>query len=264
LLPFIQLSNVEAINRGNRSLINSAKFPEMRFRRFKVIVLIFMVPLALYSQKEKSKNRAWYDEKILHFGFCVGFNTMDFKITPSQSGFAADSLFPEITSLNPGINIQIVTDYHPAKFLDIRFLPGVSFGQRNVIFYKNGSVYDDQQRVESSFLEFPLIVKLKGTRLNNVRPYFVTGLNYRYDLAGKREYDDDRPVYLRLKRSDLYFEAGAGLDFYLSFFKLSIEAKMSNGLRDILVHEPAPGYPQYVNAIDKIKSQMWVLSFHFE
>ncbi len=246
------------------SLIVSGKNEAMTVRRLKVLLVIFLIPAALYSQREKVKNRSWYDEKLFHFGFSVGLNTMDFKITPSQTAFAADSLFPEITSLNPGINIQIVTDFHPVSYLDIRFLPGVSFGQRNVVYYKNSSVVNDEQRLESSFLVFPLIVKYKGTRLNNVRPYFVTGLNYRYDLAGKKEYDDDRPVYIRFKRSDLHYEVGAGMDFYLTFFKLSVEAKMSNGLRDIMIHEPAPGYPQYANAIDRMKSQIWVLSFHFE
>jgi hypothetical protein len=84
------------------------------------------------------------------------------------------------------------------------------------------------------------------------------------DLAGRKEYDEEEPIYLRLQRSDLYWEAGAGMDFYLPYFKLSIELKMSNGFRDVLVHEPAAGYPQYVSAIEKMKSQIWVLSFHFE
>ena len=236
----------------------------MRGVRPILTMIMVLIPLLGYSQRQKVKNESWYDERVLHFGFCVGFNTMDFKIVPSQNAFMTDSLFPEITSLNPGINIQIVTDYHPSPSIDIRFLPGVSFGQRNVVFYKNGEVYNDEQKIESSFLEFPLLLKYKGVRLNNVRPYLITGLNFRYDLAGKKEYDEDRPVYLRLRRSDLYYEAGAGMDFYLAFFKLTVEAKMSNGLRDILVHDPAPGYPQYVNSIEKMKSQMWVLSFYFE
>jgi hypothetical protein len=57
---------------------------------------------------------------------------------------------------------------------------------------------------------------------------------------------------------------GAGMDFYLTYFKLSIELKMSNGLRNILVREAAPGHPEYYNAIEKIKSQIWILAFHFE
>ncbi len=227
-------------------------------------LMLLLIPFTVSGQKEKPMNRSWYDEKLLHFGFSLGFNTMDFNIIPSQEYLEADSLYPEVSKLNPGINIQIVTDLHPSKYIDIRFLPGVSFGQRNVRYYKNQVLINQQQRLESSFMEFPLLVKYKGDRLNNVRPYVVGGLNYRYDLAGKKEFDEDRPVYIRIKRPDLYFEAGAGLDFYLMYFKLSVELKMSNGIRNILVDDPAPGHQEYRNAIEKMRSQIWVLAFHFE
>jgi hypothetical protein len=228
------------------------------------VVFIFF-SVCLTAQKQKPKNESWYDDKILHFGFSVGLNTMDFDITPSRVNMNADSLYdPEVSVLNPGINIQIVSDFKPANYFDIRFLPGVAFGQRGVKFYKNKVLINNAQRLESSFLEFPLLLKYKGMRLNNVRPYLIGGLNYRYDLAGKKEYDEEKPVYLRLRRSDLYYEFGTGLDFYLPYFKLSVEAKMSNGLRDVLVHDPASGHPQYANAIEKMKSQIWILAFHFE
>jgi hypothetical protein len=232
----------------------------------KIILLIIFISLnlSLSAQKQKPKNESWYDEKLLHFGFSLGFNTMDFKITPSQAYLDSTSLYPEVSILNPGINIQIITNLSPSKYLDIRFLPGVSFGQRVVRYYKDQVLYNDQQRLESSFLEFPLLLKFKGDRLNNVRPYVIGGFNYRYDLGGKKEFDDEKPVYLRLKRPDLYYELGAGMDFYLTYFKLSIELKMSNGIGDVLVREPAPGHPEYYNAIDKMKSQIWVLAFHFE
>lgn len=216
------------------------------------------------AQKQKPQNKSWYDDKYLHFGFTIGFNTMDFVLNPSQQYLLTDSLYPEVTKLNPGINIQIVTNARLTDHLDIRFLPGVSFGQRSIRYYKSRTLFNDQQRLESSFLEFPLLLKYKGDRLNNVRPYVVGGVNYRYDLAGKKEFDDEKPVYLRLKRPDLYVEAGAGIDFYLPYFKLSIEAKLSNGLTNVLVMEPAPGHPQYLNAIEKLRSQIWILSFHFE
>ena len=145
--------------------------------------------------------------------------------------------------MNPGINIQIVTDLRLAKYLDIRFLPGVSFGQRTVRYYKNQVIYNEQQRLESSFLEFPLLLKLKGERLNNVRPYVIGGFNYRYDLAAKKDFDDEKPVYIRIKKPDLYYELGAGLDFYLPYFKLSVELKMSNGISDVLVKDYVPGHP---------------------
>jgi len=235
-------------------------------------LIFLLLHFNLSGQRQRPKNESWYDEKLLHFGFSIGFNSMDFNITPSSYCLNPDSTtqypYPEVSILNPGINIQIVTDLRPAKYLDIRFLPGVSFGQRNVRYYKlddnNQRVYTESQRLESSFLEFPLLLKYKGDRLNNVRPYVVSGLNFRYDLAAKKEFDVDKPVYIRLKRPDLYFEMGAGLDFYLTFFKLSVELKMSNGFRNIIVDDVAAGHQELKNAIDKMKSQIWIIAFHFE
>lgn len=236
-------------------------------RKIAISLLILLTTVALSAQKAKPKNDSNYDERLLHFGFSMGLNTMDFKVkTYEESGLQA-----ELVSLKPGINIQIVTDYRPATYLDVRFLPGVSFGQRNINFYQDGVKWGETQILESSFLEFPLLLKAKGMRMNNARPYLIGGLNFRYDLAGKKEYDPERPVYLRLRRADLYYEAGAGIDFYLPYFKLTIEAKMSNGLRDVLVHDqavspddPYPAQPEYMNAIRTLRSQLWVLSFHFE
>lgn len=219
------------------------------------------MPLLLVAQKAKPKNDSNYDDRILHFGFSMGVNTMDFIVNNK----ADSELKAEVTSLRPGINIQIVTDFRPATYLDLRFLPGVSFGQRNINFYDtNGVKWGETQVIESSFLEFPLLLKAKGMRLNNSRPYLMTGVNFRYDLAGKKEYDEDKAVHIRLKRPDLYYEVGAGIDFYLPYFKLTVEAKMSTGLFDIMVHEPSPGFEEYVTSIGSLRSQIWYLSFHFE
>ena len=229
-----------------------------------LILLILLIPVMATAQKAKPKNDSNYDERLLHFGFSMGLNTMDFnaKMNPSDT----NNWTAEVVSLKPGINIQIVMDYRPTTYLDVRFLPGVSFGQRNLNFYdEDGVLVNDEQQLESSFLEFPLLLKAKGMRLNNSRPYLIGGINFRYDLAAKKEYDEDSDVYIRLRKADFYYEVGAGIDFYLPYFKLTIEAKMSNGLRDVLVHdEPHPYHPQYVNSIESLKSQMWVLSFHFE
>lgn len=230
---------------------------------FFILILIVFQPNS-FGQKQKPKNDSWYDDKPLHFGFSLGMNLMDFNITPSHNYSQSDSLFPEVNILNPGINIQIITNFRLARHFDFRFLPGVAFGQRNVKYYQDGVIVNERQRLESSFLEFPFLLKFKGDRLNNIRPYLIGGINYRYDLAGKKEYDDEKPVYLRLKRSDIYYEAGAGLDFYLPYFKLSVELKLSTGVRDVIVHDPAPKNPQFANAIEKMKSQIWILAFHFE
>jgi hypothetical protein len=242
-----------------------------------VSIILLLIQISSFGQKQKPKNKSWYDDDPFHFGFCLGINTTDFNITPSQTNLMIDSLYPEASILYPGINIQIVTNLRAGKYFDVRFLPGVSFGQRNIRFYRidpNFSktnpnkqipvLQNDKQQIESSFLEFPLLLKFKGERLNNIRPYIIGGVNFRYDLAGQKEFDEQNPVYLRLKRPDFYYEFGGGFDFYLTFFKLSVELKLSDGIGNVLVNDPAPGHQKYYNAIEKMTSQIWVLSFHFE
>jgi hypothetical protein len=240
-----------------------------RIRYFAGLIIFLMIMNSLSGQKQKPKNESWYDEKLIHFGFSLGMNTMDFNITPSRvlldsSSLTPSYLYPEVSTLNPGINIQIITNLRMGKHFDLRFLPGVSFGQRTVKYYMDQVIYNDQQRLESSFLEFPLLVKYKGDRLNNVRPYVIGGLNYRYDLAGKKELDDEKPVYIRLKRPDFYYEFGGGFDFYLTYFKMSVELKLSNGIGNVLINDPATGHPEFLNAIERMRSQIWVIAFHFE
>ncbi len=46
---------------------------------------VLLMPSDLFGQKQKPKNKSWYDDKLFHFGFSLGFNTMDFRITPSQA-----------------------------------------------------------------------------------------------------------------------------------------------------------------------------------
>ena len=118
-----------------------------------VIVLLWLaIDQDLAAQKEKPMNKSWYDDKLFHFGFSLGTNTMDFRITPSQLNYSTDSIYAEVSHLFPGINIQIITDLRLNKYMNLRFLPGVSFGQRNINFYQDGVALGETQVLESSFL----------------------------------------------------------------------------------------------------------------
>ena len=125
-------------------------------------------------------------------------------------------------------------------------------------------MYNDQQKLESSFLEFPLLLKYKGDRLNNVRPYVIGGFNYRYDLAGKKEFDDQNRSIYGLNVLIFIMKWGPVWIFISHILNFPLNLKMSNGFGNVLVNEAAPGHPEYYNAIEKMKSQIWVLAFHFE
>ena len=229
-------------------------------------ILLLLFTSAAAGQDQATRTGPWEDEKFFSMGYSLGLNLMNFRIAPSEEFYATDSLNPGPVSRYPGINIQLVTNFRLNQFFDIRFLPGISFGQR-IINFDSDSMTDTAsygpQKLESSFIELPLLVRY-GWRMQDIKPYIIGGINYRYDFYAKDAYRLERPVYLRLDNPDFYYEVGAGMEFYLKNMRLSVELKMSQGLTDVLVHDPHPDYPQYCNSIEKLNSRIWALSFHFE
>jgi hypothetical protein len=212
--------------------------------------------------------------KRLRFGFSIGLNTMDFTIKNSQSpendtinGFRVNQYFAEVTHLIPGFNVNVVSDYRIAELLHVRFLPGYSFGQRNLDYYANIRGKDtiiNRLKIESSFIELPLMLKYCARRHSNFRPYLILGGNVRVDLAASKKvtFEDDTKWY-RLRKWDYYYEIGLGFDFFLTYFKFSTELKVSTGILNVMTKE-YEGVKRYVDAIDRMNSQLFVLSFHFE
>jgi hypothetical protein len=226
-----------------------------------------------FGQKPKVKNDPTHDDRPIHFGFSLGINTMDYKITHSDYA-VKNGFFVDVKDLSPGINIHAIANLRLADNFDLRALPGISFGERSITYvdlkssdqsiFSKGSVY----KANSAYIEMPLLIKYKSKRLNNFRPYLIGGSNFRYDLAVKSNYADDQ--LLIVKPFDVYGEIGFGMDFYLVYFKFAIEIKYSVGLTNILSktdgsgQPPDPTYEIYTKCIDKLNSHIVILSFHFE
>ncbi len=236
----------------------------LRLFLFLICLLIFQAPA--YSQMEKKKkvpNLPAFDYKPLHFGFLIGLNTMDFKVRhklPASRPEGLENRYADVVSLNPGVNIGIVSSLRINKNLNLRFLPGISFGQRDLLYIQDGEQENAPLEIKSTFLEFPLLLKYSGDRMTNFKPYVIGGINPRIDLA-KTENDG-----LSLRTNDLYLEVGAGLDMYLNYFRLSTEAKLSVGLRNVLNPE-GTGEPEdvlYTDVLDRLTSRLFVFSFYFE
>jgi len=242
-----------------------------------------------FGQKAHVLNLTNFDNKKVHFGFTIGTNAQDFRLkhwSPigRNEGFAAkdwgnpgggevsleDTVRSDIADLSAGLTVGIVTNLRLGEYFDLRFLPGLSFGERKLIYSKNGEylpVYDiyagtqdlGYVSVKSTYIDFPVLVKYKSTRVNNQRPYIIGGLAYRIDISKTGEED-----LLQLKRGSFFFEAGVGLDSYLRFFRFSTELKVSLGLTNLTGDIPVEQRLYYSQAIQSIYSNIFTLSFHFE
>jgi hypothetical protein len=219
--------------------------------------MLLAAPVFAQKDKKKAPNLPAFDEKRLHFGFLIGFNTLDFKVYSTGNPYFADVLH-----LKPGLNIGIVSDLRLNRHFNLRFLPGISFGQRDLYYYttSDGHPENNPLKIKSTFLEFPLVVKFSGKRMQNAKPFITTGVNTRYDLAKNKQ------DHLLLRSLDFYAEAGAGFDFYMTYFRFSVELKASVGFANMLNPKgtEVPGDEIYTESLDALKSRVFSLTFYFE
>ena len=162
---------------------------------------------------------------------------MDFKITPKA--IQADTLFILKSQDQKGFNLGIVSNFRLGRNADLRFLPTLSFAERDINYTIeiDGELEEIKKDIESTFIEFPVNFKFKSNRYNNGRAYVLTGLKYNIDLASQKDIDDEGQELIKLKKSDLMYEVGFGIDFYLEYFKFSPEIKATFGLVDMLVND---------------------------
>jgi hypothetical protein len=240
--------------------------------RFPLVFLLLLVFVPVSSQDEKPWNIPAFDLKRLHFGFTVGINSMDVGF---KRNYDADNfLYADVSRILPGFQVSIVSDLRLQDNVNLRFLPGISFGSRKVSFYEysgNGQGdlasipgTDNPVALGPSFLDFPLHLKIRSQRVNNYRPYLVGGLNFRYDMSAKKKYDSESQEYMKFKRADFYLEFGFGVDTYLKYFKFSPEIKLAVGLNNIMTDDVRPPHAQFVESIDRATSYIVMLNFHFE
>ncbi|NJO91816.1 MAG: PorT family protein [Chloroflexia bacterium] len=160
-----------------------------------------------------------------------------------------------------------VSNLRLGEYWDLRFLINLSFGQRNLNYLivedttvANPVLTKHKMKIASTYLEFPLLLKYKAMRINNYRPYLIAGINPKVDLAAQKKIKQEEMPKIRLNNLDVAWEVGAGIDFYLPYFKFSTELKYSGGIRNMVV----PDGTQFTSAIKKMNSNIWTISLHFE
>ncbi len=219
------------------------------------------------AQKQGTQNLLNLDRAKYHFGFLLGFNQMNFAIKPLSNLSQFDSLLSVESKSQLGFNIGIVSNLKLAKYWDLRFIPTLSFGERDLTyaiqFQNTDYIGHTTKKVESIFIDFPIHVKLKSARIgDNTRAYVIAGGKISIDMASQSKQKEDNPedIKVKLYRDDYLLEAGVGFDFYMEFFKLSAEVKMSYGFKDQLVHESN----MYASSIERLNSKIFQFSLTFE
>ena len=225
------------------------------------VAIILLLSQNLFAQRYNVPlNLPNYDNKPIHFGFLIGLNSLDFKLTPVSN--IEDELFVIQSQSQKGFNLGVVSNMRLGNNLDFRFIPTLSLAERRIFYTLNDNTVltDENKKIESTFIEFPVSIKYKSSRYNNGRAYIMTGLKYSLDLASQRNIDDEGLEIVKIKKDDFLYEIGLGLDFYLPYFKFSPELKANFGLTNLVVNDGSI----YSRSIKGMKTRGFSISFTFE
>ena len=270
------------------------------------LIALFVSLMAVPAQAQERKVRYLtnYENEPYHFGFLVAFNQMMFNIKTVESyqnvqlpgnsqtwPDASEEWSPQNTDhLNvykvetekgPGFTVGIIGSKRLGRYFDLRFTPTLSFGERrinySVAIFESGNLEPKEVKethsggnmsINTVIAEFPLHIKYRSKRYNNIGAYLIGGINPKRDFAIQKKKDADDPSsvnqQLNTRRFDIAAEVGVGFDIYNQWFKMGVELKMSYGLLDIMTHSATATPTIYTAPIDQLHNKILQFSLIFE
>lgn len=274
-----------------------------------IALMLSVIAIPVQAQRRAVRYLANYENEPYHFGFLLAYNQMMYTIKTIDGyqnvALPANSWPGDVpfniantqslyvynieTKQTPGFTVGILGSKRLGRYFDLRFIPTLSFSDRQLkydiaVLDKQGHTETKQleKAIFTTFVEFPLNIKYRSKRYNNIGAYIFGGINPKLDLASQKKNtiylldptgepildDDGNPITiinnLVTKRFDLAGELGIGFDIYNQWFRLGIEIKMSYGLLDVVKRGSTDNPLIYTAPIDQLRNKMFQLSFLFE
>jgi hypothetical protein len=238
--------------------------------RFSILLSILMLTSIGWSQRNPvTQNYRKFDNKLIHFGFMLGVNTADFSTRYKPNMLTEYNMYSIENESQPGFQLGIISSLKiGTPLIRLRFIPSLSFQERilNYSFYEENDegeieLVDDEQRIGSTNLDFPLLFKFRTKRYNNFAAYAILGAQYTLDLQSQEDAAQKfSDPFIKIKRDDIQGQVGAGFDFFLPFFKFGIELKLSHGLINGFIQDGT----RLSKPIDALYNRVWWFSLTFE
>lgn len=228
----------------------------------KLILLLLLIgsfqAQAQLFGKDPIINLENWDKQRVYWGYYLGMSYYDFAFDYKESG-------KEILVDNGiGFNVGLIGNLRLTENLDLRFEPGLTFNQRNLIFPGFENPNDALREVKSTYIHFPLLLKFSSTRTGNIRPFVIGGLSTALNLSSniKNKQDNSNNVFRMVKWTNFY-EVGLGVDLYLEYFKFTPSLRGVFSMNDELIRDNDPN-SVYTSNVVSMKTRGVFLNFTFQ
>jgi len=231
-----------------------------------ILFLVFLCSFAVYGQQLKQERYKNFDKRLFHFGFMLGFNSSDFTIYQELDAYSKYGLVSLTSKSTPGGQLGILTTMKlGTPVLRLRFIPTLSFQER-ILNYQSIDSFNfkkgvGEERVNSTNLDFPLMLQFRTKRYNNFAAYTLFGAQYSFDLQSQEKASQNYiDPFVKIKRNDWQGQIGGGVEFFAPFFKVGFELKYSHGFKSSFVQDFTP----VSKPINQLYNRGWWFSIIFE
>ncbi|MGV7106315.1 type IX secretion/gliding motility protein PorT/SprT [Flavobacterium sp. U410] len=230
----------------------------------KKILIIFLISISLssYGQfrmfgKDPLINKENFDKQRVHWGYFLGFNSLDFK-------FDYLSVTQDIqVQSTTGFNVGLIGNLRLTDYVDFRFEPGLYVTQRNLTYPTLEDPVDRLREVKSTYIFFPALLKLSSKRTGNIRPYLIGGLSTALNLGSMaNSTEDNYNRKFRMKDWTSFYELGFGIDIYFEYFKFSPSIRGVFSTKDELIRDNDPNSP-WTGNIQSMQTRGFFVNFAF-
>jgi len=199
------------------------------------------------------------DKKFVNFGYYLGFNQYDFQFE-YENDIGRDVLVRKTF----GFNVGVLGEMRLNEFVDLRFEPGLLYTQRDLGFPGFSEERDAIREVRSTYIRFPLLLKISPRRLNNFKPFIIGGVYTAINLGANADsLEDNSSGEFRMEKSVYGYELGFGIDFYTEFFKFTPSIRGAFALTDELIPDNDPNSP-WTGNINAMRTRGIFINLTFE
>lgn len=221
-----------------------------------------LAPLTSMAQQQFSGeiNNPRYDERrLVTYGFSFGAHTASLRLKYSDyfTVPAMDSVHSIVPLKKPGFSLGFIVNFRLAPFFDARLTPKVTFSEYALQYNyigRDASI----ETIESVGVDFPILLKYKSQRRDNIRMYVLGGITTSIEAAGKTELTEDEGL-LQLNGVNIMADFGFGFDLYYPLFKFSPEIRFAFGLVDVVGSNN-----DFTAGIKELKTKTVSIYFHFQ
>ncbi len=233
-----------------------------------ILIIGFLMSFMAIGQREKPQNYKRFDEKVIHFGFMLGGNTAEYSTFQKLNAFEDYGLKLLESKSSAGGQVGIVSTLKlGTPVVRLRFIPTLSFQERILKYtFVNSDTtstedYFNEERNNSTNLDFPLMLQFRTLRVNNFAAYMLLGAQYTLDLQSQQDASQDYiDPFIKTKKNDWQGQVGAGLEFFAPYFKFGIELKYSHSFGNVFIQDGT----KVSNPIDRLYNKTWWISLIFE